>query len=129
MHVIRLRKPWTKMSGGGQGLQRVDVPDAGQEERSDRLSEARYRRRFNRPTQLQEARVYLRITGWQGHLVSLTLNQRPLPIGQGDGQVDTEITSLLRPHNEIEVTLSSIGLAEPCLNGEVVLAIEESKTS
>lgn len=127
MHVIRLRKPWEKESGSGGVLQRVDVPDLEEQAVTDFTSVTRYRRRFNSPTRLRNARVRLRVSGWQGQLVSLRVNQSPIPVSEDVRHVDAEVTQLLRPHNEVEIALSGSGSVAACLNGEVSLAIEDTQ--
>ena len=85
----------------------------------------RYQRRFNRPTQLDESRVYLRIVGWEGRLLGVHLNERPISMDGVSRDLDADVTSLLQAHNLLEVSLSGTASTVPRLSGEVTLAIED----
>ena len=126
MHVIRLRKPWTKLLSDGGPAFRVDVPDQTVSDSELPGAVAHYRRRFNRPSGLDDARVFLRITGWHGRLKSLSLNQTPIPVEASATGVNTDVTSLLQPHNELVVSLLGTPAGLPRLSGEVSLGIDES---
>ena len=129
MHVIRLRKPWTKtVDGSAKGL-RVDVPELASVDLEMSGQVARYERNFNRPSGLADSRVYLRITGWQGKLTSLSVNQKIVSLGVDCSQIDLEITSLLESHNQLSVTLCGTPAQPPRLSGEVTLAIDDSSVS
>jgi hypothetical protein len=131
MHVIRLRKPWTRtQEPGGSTSERVDVPDLDPVTVNDGDSTFFvYRRKFNCPTSLSATRVYLNISEWQGDLVGVKLN------GDEVNQVVTssgfreEITSLLRSHNELVVYLAAPPEQQPRLSGEVSLMIDDSPTT
>lgn len=138
MHVIRLRKPWSKTVDGSSEVHRVDVPDASatsvdpasqfavQNQGSHQnRQKVQYRRRFNRPSGLVRQRVFLRISGWQGQLESLQLNGAEIPACPGDETIEADVASLLEDHNELMVSLVGNTQVPPRLTGEVVLAIEE----
>ena len=95
-------------------------------EQGEQQSEATtylFRRGFNLPSGLQpSSRVLLRVDGWEGRLESITVNGSPLETGSAT--IDTDITELLRPHNEILVCLSDAA-APARMSGEVTLAIQE----
>ncbi len=143
MHVIRLRKPWSKTVDGRPEVHRVDVPDVahesiesegfpgqkegdvGQRVAGPSPCRAEYRRRFNRPSGLVRQRVFLRISAWQGQLESLQLNGVEIPVCPGDESIEANVESLLEGHNELIVNLLGDPQTPPILTGEVVLAIEE----
>ncbi len=126
MHVIRLRKPWSKTIGDRDTVRRVEIPEPSGLELEAVGVVARYDRSFNRPSRLDDARVYLRIAGWQGKLNSLSLNEIMIPVGESSTQVDVEITSLLQAHNQLSVTIAGTAIQPPRLSGEVTLGIEET---
>lgn len=130
MHVIRLRKPWTRILSDGGVVDRVDVPDGDSFDCPPSMeSQAEiavvYSRRFNRPSGVRRARVYLRITGWHGRLDVVTLNEHSVAVGGDSHVVHAEITSLLRSHNELKLRLVATVTTPPRLTGEVELGIEE----
>jgi len=125
MHVIRLRKPWTKTLDDGVQTFQVDVPEQTVADPEADEVLAHYQRRFNRPSGLYDARVYLRITGWQGHLTSLSLNGTRITADECSDRIDVEVTPLLQAHNQLLVTLSGKPGMLPRLSGEVTLGIEE----
>jgi hypothetical protein len=90
MHSIRLRHPWEEISTAGE------LP--------------KYRRRFNRPTGLDEwERVTLEIDRIT-HPGSISLNGAPLGQFEPNGFFSADATQLLRPANELIVDLAA---AEP----------------
>ncbi len=115
-HVIRLRGPWElepvarfddarALPAGG----RTRVPgDWSELLGRDFVGRARYRRRFNLPTNLEpDERVWLVVEAVD-HQARLDLNGRPLAeMSTGAKAQRHDITPLLRLHNvlEIEVTL------------------------
>lgn len=124
MHIIRLRRPWQKNAGPDDKPRRIDVPEIDHEPAPQRAQTSTYRRSFNLPSGLADSsRVYLRVDGWQGSLVSATLNDAPLPFGPNN--IDAEITSWLRPHNKITITLAGGPGQKVRLSGEVSLAIDD----
>lgn len=129
MHVIRLRKPWIRTLGDDGIECRVDVPDETCLETQATEWVACYHRRFNCPSRLQDVRVYLRITGWQGQMTSLCLNAVPIPVNETCHAIDVEVTALLRSHNELVITLSGTNQLTPRLSGEVSLGIDDRSLS
>jgi hypothetical protein len=129
MHEIRLRKPWIKTVDDSSTGFRVDVPELAGFDLERSVEVARYDRNFNRPSGLDDSRVYLRITGWQGTLTSLILNQTSVPLDAEWTQIDLEIASLLESHNQLSVTLRGTPAQPPRLSGEVTLAIDDSSVS
>ena len=134
MHVIRLRKPWTKTPGHDGSVCRVDVPEPSDTEPSDAEPEAKelvahYGRRFNCPSRLKDASVHLRITGWRGRLTSLMINETPIPVSESSTSINVEVTPLLQTHNQLLVTLTGTPGTPPCLSGEVTLGIQERPTT
>ena len=131
MHVIRLRKPWTKTLtktlGESSMVTRIEVPEPCVSESSDLVAD--YRRRFNRPSRIQNARVFLQIASWEGRLTALSLNGAPIPVDGSETCVNTDITSLIQSHNELLVTLSGTAGTPPRLSGEVSLGIEDEPTT
>lgn len=125
MHVIRLRKPWTRTLDDAGMACRVDVPDETIAATDGSWVVARYSRRFNRPSRLHDARVYLRIAGWQGEMTSLSLNAMQIPLNVADRLIQVDVTSLLQPHNELIVVLSGTDQTPARLSGEVTLGIED----
>ena len=138
MHSIRLRRPWAKCivdsdpnAVADLPAQRVEVPEPRPDTRKHQntLRTVRYSRNFNRPTGLSEStRVRLKISSWEGTLISLALNSSPLPIG-GDkvasDKVDVDITDRLDRSNQFELVLRDTETHEALLSGEVALEIEE----
>ncbi|MCG8651359.1 MAG: hypothetical protein MI861_16080 [Pirellulales bacterium] len=125
MHSIRLRAAWQKQIAGQAESRRVDVPEPDGENPPGGAMQACYRRRFNLPTGLAESdRVYLSLDGWSGQLTSIKLNGLPLPVPQPPARI--EITSRLRRHNQIELTLAAAERRPPRLSGEVLLLIESA---
>ena len=61
-------------------------------------------RRFNRPTNLGEQRVRL---AWDGPVSAARLNDEPLSPAS-----PTDVTALLRPHNELAIETDSPGVLE-----------------
>lgn len=118
MHTIRLRGPWQKTLLGDAQPVRTTVPESGEGHRVG----AGYRRTFNCPTGLENARVYLHIENWGGKLDGVTLNDRQLPI-QGR-PFQNEVTDLLKSQNSLIVHLKADDQAA-ILDGEVYLSIIE----
>ena len=133
MHTIRLRRPWTKHfvdsdegAVGEATVQRVDVPEQGPADRNHEvtLRSFRYQRNFNRPTGLSETtKVYLRVTTWEGALVSLRVNEEPCHV-QGDS-IEVDITDRLGPSNQLELILRDTENQPALLCGEVTLEIDD----
>lgn len=122
MHVIRLRRPWDRIRDGAVA-ERIEVPDCGPAAAEPGIA-CQYRRRFHRPSGLQAlTRVRLQISGWEGRLESITLNDVAVPIA--GSTVDAELTGLLQPHNELLLTIRSLPGEPARLSGEVRLAIQE----
>lgn len=123
MHIIRLRRPWLKSFEDETSEARVDVPDTS-EPNDTQGRQVIYRRTFNRPSGLElSSRVYLRVAGWHGALESARVNETVLPTGAD--HLDAEVTALLRPHNQVVITLSSQPGQTARLSGEVTLAIDD----
>jgi hypothetical protein len=96
MHSIRLRHPWVEISTTGE------LP--------------KYRRRFNKPTGLDEwERVTLEIDRIT-HAGSVVLNGKPLGEFEPNGFFTAEITAMLQPANELIVDLAT---AEPVAGAPV----------
>jgi hypothetical protein len=126
MHVIRLRKPWMRTREPGDSTDdRVDVPDLDQARAIPVDSVLVYRRKFNRPTKLSNARVYLSISEWRGQLESVMLNGDAVPCDASWTCFRQEITSRLKLHNELVIRLAQAPESAPRLSGEVSLVIEE----
>jgi hypothetical protein len=126
MHIIRLRRPWCKsIETGGTPLQ-IDVPELNVEPTTNEQQQtSTYRRSFNIPSGLRDSsRVYLRVDGWEGCLESATLNGSPLDVGQS--KINAEITDLLKPNNQITISLTGRGGQPARLSGEVTLAIDDN---
>jgi hypothetical protein len=113
-HRIRLRGPWEcepveSFSGG-------PVPAAGRVKMPCRWAEAgwadftgrvRCVRRFGYPGRLDEhERVWLTFAG-ADHAAEMTLNGHHLGRHEGGGPFEFEITSLLKPRNELVVLVES----------------------
>jgi hypothetical protein len=124
MHTIRLRRPWCKSIETGGVPLRVDVPELNVETASSEQQTSTYRRSFNIPSGLRDSsRIYLRVDGWEGCLESATLNGSPLDIGKS--KINAEITDLLKPNNQITISLTGSGGQPARLSGEVTLAIDD----
>ena len=124
MHIIRLRRPWSKSLGKNAVPVRIDVPEADTENVLYEDQPSYYRRSFNVPSGLRaSSRVYLRVDGWQGRLASAIFNGSPLDIG--DSEINTLITHLLEPRNQITLCLVGLSGRAARLSGEVTLAIED----
>ena len=124
MHIIRLRRPWRKSFGLHSVPLTVDVPDVDGAATPDQEHTATYRRSFNQPTGLEpSSRVQLRVERWQGVMTSATLNNAPLQTGST--RIDTDITDLLQPQNQLAIVLTGRPGQVARLSGEVTLAISE----
>jgi hypothetical protein len=126
MHTIRLRRPWCKSIETGSVPLRVDVPELNVETTtSEEQQTSTYRRSFNTPSGLSDSsRVYLRVDGWEGCLEFATLNGSPLVVGKS--KINAEITDLLKPNNQITISLADRGGQPARLSGEVTLAIDDN---
>lgn len=127
MHTIRLRRPWQKSCPGQTGASRVDVPDIPLAADMEAAAEPQcvvYRRSFNRPSGLTTAtRVWLIVSGWDGALAELSLNDQPLSACGPPLRI--EVTAAIAARNGLQVTLVADECGPPRLTGEVTLAIEE----
>ena len=124
MHTIRLHGPWEKRIDDHSSV-RVRVPEFDSDQPADEIGPqtVSYQRRFNLPTGLEpDDRILLAVSGWIGRLVSLRLNEQPLPADQPP--LEVEIARLLRPHNRLELVLAADADQRPRLSGEVALLID-----
>lgn len=129
MHSIRLGRPWRKCVLGSDAPMRIDVPEMDAAESPQEGLTFCYRRSFNRPTGLgPSSRVYLRIEGWEGRLESVAVNGFVMKFPDS-ARIETEITNLLAPHNEIEFQLTGQSGQAARLSGEVALAIDDTDQS
>lgn len=124
MHSIRLRKPWTRTTGGV--TQTAEVPDQQPLGCSDNPAvDATYSRKFNTPTGLSnQTKVHLRISDWRGRLSALSINGRCFDVDDTVAPAMVDITGALSMHNEVVIGLLGTDGVRPCLCGEVDLAIE-----
>ena len=121
MHTIRLRGPWQKVLLGDAQPTRVTIPETG----PGSSPGASYKRKFNCPTGIENATVYLAIDGWRGRLNALALNDKQLPITVAPLKID--VTNHLQSQNTLTIHLSSDD--EPStLSGEVSLRIDETNS-
>ncbi len=126
MHEIQLRRPWSRISKMDQQPVVVDVPDSTVMIESRVLSgdQVRYQRGFNSPTGLSAAdKVGLFISGWQGQLVSVQINETVF--SPGDAPVVLDLSRILMGFNNIEIRLMSKSGELPRITGDVVLQIQE----
>jgi hypothetical protein len=102
MHSIRLRHPWEEISSVGE------LP--------------KYRRRFNRPTSLDEwERVTLEIDRIT-HPGSVSLNGAPLGRFDPNSFFTADVTAMLQPANELVVGLASgEPLADPPVSHSIYI--------
>ena len=124
MHTIRLHGPWEKRIDD-QSSVRIRVPELDSDHSVDEMGRqtAWYQRRFNLPTGLAaDDLILLAVSGWIGRLVSLRLNEQPLPADQPP--LEVEITRLLRPHNRLELVLAADADQPPRLDGQITLLID-----
>ncbi|EMI17846.1 hypothetical protein RMSM_05199 [Rhodopirellula maiorica SM1] len=125
MHTIRLRYPWTKQRHQDESdASRVNVPERDEDVADDESPCATtYTRNFNRPTGIEsDDRVWLRITRWQGTLVSLRINGQPQPIGTPP--LEIELSKQWAPHNQIEIQIDPAGGNPVRFDGDVTLEIQ-----
>lgn len=124
MHVIRLRKPWTRTPLEGGEPCRVDVPD----EAPMATTRVCYQRNFNQPSGLGEGdRVDLVVMGFRGKLVSVRINEHPMGVEDADAnQVSRwDITPHLSTGNQVRFQLEQDLEEPPRLSGDVRLEISD----
>ena len=117
MHTIRLGGPWTRVVNGESG--RVTLPDDFLDEWVDRVV---YCRRFHRPTNLADQRVFVAIEQWKGELNGLEINDQLVEFGSTSGRVD--VTDHLNQFNELKIKIIAIDDCQPQLLGPVTIEIE-----
>ncbi len=138
-HRIRLRGPWecepvAALEPGPQGqfeISDMTVPGTFRVTMPCRWHEAglkdfqgqvRFRRRFGYPGQIDEdERVWLTFAGWTG-TATIELNGELLLEEHDEGPCEFDVTSLLRPSNELIVELESTS-PNAGVWGEVALEI------
>ena len=124
MHIIRLRKPWSIADHHGTTIESVDIPESKDLSVADSREARDYFRKFNATQPLLTSRVGLRLGGWSGRLVGITVNQHKLVVTSvSSGGVVAGLTGLLTEYNEIKISLVSDGEVRPRLTGEVVLEV------
>ena len=129
VHTIRLRRAWERSNISGGDVRRVEVPDPlGDVPFSTEIDGGLcYKRSFNMPTGLQpRTSVFLNICHWRGRLEAVKLNDRPMELSSHPWRC--EVSSLLRPHNRVEVHLVTESEDVAQLDGEVMLEIVEPQT-
>ncbi|MBL8829269.1 MAG: hypothetical protein JNM18_19960 [Planctomycetaceae bacterium] len=114
VHTIRLRGPWEyePLSRGGLG----DLPASGRAQMPcdwssilgvDFRGRVYFRRRFNRPGQLDPHEQVWLVIEHQAELLGIRLNDQPLNcLVDNAQQVACEITGQLASHNELRIELS-----------------------
>ena len=128
MHIIRLRRPWSRTavdsSGNEQTEAKTDVPDLELAAVSDRRI---YQRSFNRPTGLNDqSQVFLAISDWQGRLQSMKINQSSVELVEPPtSPLRIDVTPQLELSNKIEIQIIKEGDQQPLLCGSVQIEIED----
>ncbi|MDA9934906.1 hypothetical protein N9B88_03975 [Rubripirellula sp.] len=126
MHEIRLRRPWDRLSKMDWQSVVVDIPDSSVlvDSRVVAGDQVHYQRGFNSPTGLAEAdKVGLRISAWQGQLVSVQINETLF--SPANAPLVLDLSGILLGFNKIEITLMSKSGELPRITGDIVLRIQE----
>lgn len=108
IHTIRLRGPWQCESldraGNVIAAGEFDAPGSWRESLDEHAAAVRLRRRFNRPTGLGEDRVTLVIESCSLPM-RLDFNGQPVICNVTEVYpLRVDITTSLRPHNEVTLT-------------------------
>ncbi len=122
-HWIRLRGPWVvdwlKATDGNEQSRRVRLPASWEDIFGDRRGTARFKRRFQRPTNLDaDERVVITLCEVRCE-VAVSLNDRALeplskPLGDpesalGDDLLSFDVTEMLEATNQLVIDLSVSG--------------------